>query len=332
GGDVAVDLAQRELRTHARVELRVTAGGVRGDRDAADGLLVDAQHAGIGVLRQDGVAADVAVELLGDELARAQRRGGDQVQQLLAQLRQVTRARQVGLLLQLVLVGRALVRALVNRPLVRDGLRRGVEDDLALVLADQAAGVGDLADVGGDDIPLAADLHEFVDLLRLHDRAHALLGLGGEDLRAGHALGALVDVVEHDVHAHITGGSQLGDGTGQACATEVLNTDDDAGVVQVQAALDEDLLREGVADLHGRELALRALLEVLGGQDGHAADAVQAGAGTEEDDAVAGTGGEGQLQILGREHTHAEGVDQWVTAVGSVEDRLAADDRRAEGV
>src|SRR5699024_6162742 len=120
--------------------------------------------------------------------------------------------------------------------------------------------------------------------------------------------------------------------TGQACATEVLNTDDDAGVVQVQAALDEDLLREGVADLHGRELALRALLEVLGGQDGHAADAVQAGAGTEEDDAVAGTGGEGQLQILGREHTHAEGVDQWVTAVGSVEDRLAADVRQAEGV
>src|SRR5699024_3083085 len=51
GGDVAVGLAQRELRTHARVELRVTAGGVRGDRDAAVGLLVDAQHAGIGVLR-----------------------------------------------------------------------------------------------------------------------------------------------------------------------------------------------------------------------------------------------------------------------------------------
>ena len=200
------------------------------------------------------------------------------------------------------------------------------------MLADQAAGVGDLADVGGDDVPLAADLHELVELLRLDDRAHALLGLGGQDFRAGHALGTLVDVVEHDVHSDIAGGSQLGDGTGQACATEVLNTDDHAGVVQVQAALDEDLLREGVADLHGRELALRALLEVLRREDRHAADTVQAGAGTEKDDAVAGAGGEGELQVLGREHTHAEGVDQWVTAVGSVEDRLAADVRQAEGV
>ena len=64
-------------------------------------------------------------------------------------------------------------------------------------------------------------------------------------------------------------------------------------MVEVQAALDEDLLCEGVAYLYGRQLALGAVLEGIGGQHGYAADAVQTGAGAEEHDLIALAGSKG---------------------------------------
>jgi hypothetical protein len=65
---------------------------------------------------------------------------------------------------------------------VRHGARRHVDDRLAVPVDDEAPGVGDLADHGGLDVPLRADREERVDLVRLDDRAHALLRLAHEDL------------------------------------------------------------------------------------------------------------------------------------------------------
>ena len=93
-GDVAVRLGQRELGTGVGVEQRVAARRVGGHRDAAAGGLVDAQHAAVGVLGQHGVAAHVAVVLLGDERPAAQVRTAQQRKQSRAQLVAGGRPRQ----------------------------------------------------------------------------------------------------------------------------------------------------------------------------------------------------------------------------------------------
>ena len=197
--------------------------------------------------------------------------------------------------------------------------------------------VGDLADDGGQDVPLLADRHERVDVLGRDHGAHALLRFAGEHLGRGHAGGAHRNLLEVDVHAAVAGRSQLGGGAGQPGAAEVLDADDEAGRVQVETALDEHLLGERVADLHRGQLLASAgvstlVVERLRREDRDAADAVETGACAEQDDLVACTRSEGQVQILDAHDAGAQRVDQRVACVGGVEDRLAADVGQAEGV
>src|SRR5690606_26248762 len=79
-------------------------------------------------------------------------------------------------------VGRTLVGTVVDGALVRDRLRVDVDDDLVVPGDDQPVAVGDLADDRGQYVPLAADLHEALDVGRLHHRHHALLRLAHQDL------------------------------------------------------------------------------------------------------------------------------------------------------
>ena len=74
---------------------------------------------------------------------------------------------------------------------------------------------------------------------------------------------------------------------GEAGAAEVLDADDEAGVEQGQARLDEPLLLERVAHLHGRPLVVVALLEAGRGQHRHATDAVTPGGRAEQHREVA---------------------------------------------
>ena len=75
-GDVAVRLREGELGALARVELAVAAVRIRGDGEAEPGLLVDADHAAVVGEAQRGVAADVAVVLVGDPALGCQVRAG----------------------------------------------------------------------------------------------------------------------------------------------------------------------------------------------------------------------------------------------------------------
>src|SRR5690606_35067959 len=149
--DVPVGLCERLLRPGVRVELGEAAVGVGADRHAQAGGLVDADHAGVVGLGEGGVALDVPVVLVGDPgLAREVGRAGE-AQHLLAQLlgRGGPREPLGGVGVEVVLPGRAGVGAVVDRALVRDGPRVDVDDALAVVVDDEAAGVGDLSDDGG---------------------------------------------------------------------------------------------------------------------------------------------------------------------------------------
>nr|BFF19383.1 hypothetical protein GCM10025730_29040 [Promicromonospora thailandica] len=333
-GDVAVRLRQREGRTRARVELAVAAVRVRREGDAQARGLVDAHDAAVVRLGQRRVALDEPVVLVGDPRLRREVRGAQERQrggpQLLAArgARQAGRRRRVGL--ERVLPLRARVRALVDRTLVRDRLRVDVDDPLAVVVDREAAGVVHLADDGGLDLPLRRDREERVELVGPDDGHHALLRLRHEDL-AGVQRGVTQQhVVEVHVHAAVAVRGELGRGARDARGAEVLDALHDLGGEQLQAALDEHLLHEGVAHLDRRPLGGHAVLERLGGEDRGAADAVAARPRAEEHDLVAEAGRVGEVDVLVPQHAEAERVHERVALVGAVEDELAADVRQAE--
>ena len=254
--DVAVGLGQRELRAGVGVELGVAARGVGGDRDTSAGLLVDPQHAAVCVLGEHRVAAHVPVVLLGDEGPAAQVRAADHGQQrgpqLVARAGPGQRRRRVGV--ERVLGVRPFHGPLVDGPLVRDGAWRHVHHRLTVPGDFEPVPVGDLTDHRGQHIPLAAHLEERVDVGRCHHRAHALLRFAGQDLRGGHVGRAQRHPVQLDPHPTVPGGGQLRCGTGQSSAAQVLDADHEVVGVELEAALDENLLGERITDLHAGQL------------------------------------------------------------------------------
>ena len=126
-------------------------------------------------------------------------------------------------------------RAVVDRAVVGDGPRGYVDDALAVPVDLQPAGVGDLADDDGLDVPLLADRHEGVDVGRLDDRHHPLLRLAHQDLLGRERGVAQRHPVELDVHAAVAGAGQLGGGAGEPGAAEVLDAGDEAGGEELEA-------------------------------------------------------------------------------------------------
>ena len=98
-------------------------------------------------------------------------------------------------------------------------------------------------------------VEERVELVRLDDRAHALLRLAHQDLLGAQRRVAQRHPVEPHVHAAVAGDASSRGRAGQPGAAEVLDADDEVGGEHLEAALDEHLLHERVADLHGRPLA-----------------------------------------------------------------------------
>ena len=85
-------------------------------------------------------------------------------------------------------------------------------------------------------------------------------------------------------------GRHLERGGGEAGRAHVLDGDDGVGRHQLEAGLQQQLLDERIADLHGRALALAVLVE-LGRGHGGAVDAVAAGLGADIDHRIADAGG-----------------------------------------
>ena len=101
--------------------------------------------------------------------------------------------------------------------------------------------------------------------------------------------------------------------------------------ISSRQASSRQLLGEGVADLHGRALLLRCVVE-LGRRHGGAVDAVAAGLGAEIDDGLPDAGRRRVEDLVRPGEADRQGVDQDVAVVARVEVDLAADRRHAEGV
>ncbi|OIQ79797.1 hypothetical protein GALL_384550 [mine drainage metagenome] len=340
GGDVAVRLGEGELGAGVRVELGPAAVRVGRERDAEPGGLVDADHAAVVRLGQARVALHEPVVLVGDPGLRGQVRRAEQAQQRRPEpLRgRRTRVLRVGVGpaegrgVEAVLPRRARVRPVVDGALVGDGARQDVDDLHAVVVDHEATGVGDLADDGGLDVPLAGDREELVELGRGDDGHHALLRLRHEDLAGRQARVAQQHLVELDVHAAVAVARELARRARDPGGPEVLDALDDVRREELEAALDEHLLHERVADLDARPLGRLRVVEGLARQDRRAADAVAARARAEQHDLVPDARRVREVDVLVPEHPHAQRVHERVALVGGVEDDLAADVREPQAV
>ena len=210
--------------------------------------------------------------------------------------------------------------------------RGDIDDALPVPVDRQAAAVGHLADDDGLDLPLAADLHEGIDVLGGHDRAHALLRLAHEDLLRRERRIAEQHAVEVHVHSTFTVGGELAGRAGDARATEILDALDETGAEHLERALDEQLLHEGIAHLHTRPLGGTIGVEGLACEDRDATDAIAARARAVEHDEVADALGRGKVDVLVLHRADAQGVDERIAGVRRVEDDLATDIGQAEAV
>ena len=89
------------------------------------------------------------------------------------------------------------------------------------------------------------------------DDQHALLRLGEQDLVRRQIGLALRHLVEIDGDAEAAARRHLDRRAGQAGGAHVLDGDDRVALHQLEAGLDQQLLGERIADLHGRPLLLR---------------------------------------------------------------------------
>ncbi len=159
-------------------------------------------------------------------------------------------------------------------------------------------------------------------LLRLRD--HDLEGLH-VGLAEGHARN-----VEVDSHAALR--RHLRRARGQSRGAQVLERAQSLALEQLQAALEQLLLLERVADLDARPLGLVPLVELGAREHRRPTDAVPAGARAEQHHGVADARGGAADQPVVPRDPQAHGVHEAVLLVGRLEVDLAADRRYPDRV
>jgi len=163
-----------------------------------------------------------------------------------------------------------------------------------------------------------------------HDE-HPLLGLGEQNLVRRHPRLARGNARQVDLHADAAPRGHLGRGRRESRRAHVLDRDDVAGGDQFEARLQQQLLREWIADLHLRTAPLALLCQLLGGKRG-AVDAVSSGAGAEHEQRVAHAMRRRRDQVLLPEQADTHRVDEWVAAVARAEVHLAPQRGHADAV
>ena len=188
-----------------------------------------------------------------------------------------------------------------------------------------------VADHGKVEPPLLEDRLGLFFLLGLEHHEHALLAFREHHLIGAHAGFARRHVIEDEVDAEIALGAHLDRRARQARRAHVLDRDHAIGFHDFEAGFQQQLFREGIADLHRRPL-LRGIVVELGRGHRGAVNAVAAGLGAEIDDRHVHAGGRRIENLVGVGQPDRHRVDQDVAVVAGMEAHLPADGRHAERV
>ena len=168
-------------------------------------------------------------------------------------------------------------------------------------------------------------------LFGLEHHEHALLAFREHHLVGAHAGLARRDAIEIEIDAEIALGAHLDRRAGQPRRAHVLDRDHAAGFHDLEAGFEQQLLGKGIADLHGRTLLFREVVELGRGHRG-AVNAVASGLRAEIDDRHVHAGRRRVENLVGIGQAHRHRVDQDVAVIAGVEAHLAADRRHAEGI
>ena len=228
-------------------------------------------------------------------------------------------------------VRRTLRRTIVDGRFVH---QRGVgnlgDDPPVISDAKQAVG-GDLANVRGVQVPFVEDALDFGFASLLHHQEHPLLRFGQHDLVGRHAGLTLRYTGDIDLDAGAPARPHLARRTRQAGGTHVLHADQRVGLHQLETGLEQQLLHEGVADLHGRALLGRSFVE-LRRRHRRAMDAVASGLCADVVDGVADSRGAALDQRAGLGDAQAQHVHQRIAGIHIVEGNLSADGGNPDAV
>ena len=328
-GDVAGRLGHRVRRAQARLQIDPARIAADAEGHAACALPGEAHHRRVALPGPHrGADADHVIVLLVDPLLGGDGgRGEDQKQRGF----QILRGRKLRQLLQFVLRGGTLSRPIVERRVVGERRDGEVCDRRAGAVDDDPAGAGDPPDQRVGEVPLVADLVDFLLAALLRHEEHPLLRFGEHHLVRGHPRLAARHRV--DVEEEPTAGARghLDRRRGQPRRAHVLDADQAVGLEKFEAGFEKQFLHEGIAHLHGGALLLALLVE-LGRGHGGAVDAVAAGARADVDDRIADAAGGAAEDLVGLEYTKCKRVDEAVAVVRGIERHLAADGGHADAV
>ena len=175
------------------------------------------------------------------------------------------------------------MRPVVQRRLVAQFLDRQIGHHVAAMLDDKTLARRGVADDGEIEAPLLEDRLGLLFLLGLQHHEHALLAFREHHLVGAHAGFAGRHRIEIEIDAEIALGAHLDRRAGQPRRAHVLDRDHAIGCHDFEAGFQQQLFREGIADLHGRALLGGVVVE-FGRRHRGAVNAVAAGLGAEIDD------------------------------------------------
>ena len=221
------------------------------------------------------------------------------------------------------------MRTVVQRRLVAEFLDRQIGHHVAAMLDDKTLARRGVADHGEIQAPLLEDRLGFFFLLGLQHHEHALLAFRQHHLIGAHAGFAGRHRVEIEIDAEIALGAHLDRRAGQARRAHVLDRDHAIGLHDLEAGFQQQLFREGIADLHGRPLLGAVVVEFRRRHRG-AVNAVAAGLGTEIDDRHVDAGGRGIKNLVGVGEADRHRIHKNVAVIAGVEAHLPADGRNPE--
>src|SRR6266478_3969868 len=217
-GHVAGRFGDGVHRADAGIQLAPAAIAVRGEREGAlhgAGLwILDAHDSGIARAGTgESVGADARVVLLGDPALGGDGGRGEQLYEILREIRAFERECEP-IFFRLGTPGRRGDGAIVDGSFFGERMRGDFRSDATIVVDAGDAAFGDMADDDGIEAPLLENHEDFVLVAFFGDEEHALLRFAEHDFVRRHAGFALGNFGEIDFDAGAAAGSHFHGGAG----------------------------------------------------------------------------------------------------------------------
>ena len=164
-----------------------------------------------------------------------------------------------------------------------------------------------------------------------HHEQHALLGFREQELVGRHALLPGRHQIKIELHPHATLSGHLRAAAGETGGAHVLGRHHIAALESLEAGLDQPLLQEGIAHLHGGPVIEGGFGEFGAGKTG-ATHAIAAGGAAHVHHGIANATGARTHDVLGFHQPQGHGIHQGVAAVAGIKGHLAAHGWHADAV